>query len=147
MVVMNQEGMDHLLSSKFKIGADASAAAGPVGRHTEADVDWKMKAEVLTYSRARGVFAGIYLSGTVVKQDKDETHILYGRMVPFESLLHGEVPAPQDAKPLLAVLEKYAPSAARQARRADDSTVESTIAVLYPAFIRSWRRVERIDLV
>jgi SH3 domain-containing YSC84-like protein 1 len=75
MLVMNQQGMDHLLASKFKIGADASAAAGPVGREAGADTDWKMKSEVLTYSRARGIFAGVDLSGTAITQDKDETRL------------------------------------------------------------------------
>lgn len=69
MIVTNDDGMQHLLSSKFKIGADASAAAGPVGRDAGADTDWKMRAEVLTYSRARGIFAGIDLNGSVVTQD------------------------------------------------------------------------------
>jgi SH3 domain-containing YSC84-like protein 1 len=110
MVVMNQKGMDHLLASKFKIGADASAAAGPVGRHASADTDWKLKAEVLSYSRSRGAFAGIDLSGAAVKQDKDETHILYGKMVPFESILSGKVPAPKESHSFLATLEKYAPT-------------------------------------
>src|SRR6202041_2340835 len=83
MIVTNDSGMQHLLSSKFKIGADASAAAGPVGRDAGADTDWKMKAQLLTYSRARGLFAGIDLSGSAVTQDKDETRILYGKFVPF----------------------------------------------------------------
>lgn len=72
MIVMNDDGMKHMLASKFKIGADASAAAGPVGRHAGADTDWKMKSEVLTYSRSRGLFAGIDLNGAAVTQDKDE---------------------------------------------------------------------------
>jgi SH3 domain-containing YSC84-like protein 1 len=110
MLVMNQKGMDHLLSSKFKIGADASAAAGPVGRHASADTDWKLKAEVLSYSRSRGAFAGIDLSGAAIKQDKDETHILYGKMVPFENILSGKVPAPKESHSFLATLEKYAPT-------------------------------------
>src|SRR6202453_5198404 len=84
LVVMNQQGMEHLLASKFKIGADASAAAGPVGRDTGGDTDWKMRAEILTYSRARGLFAGVDLSGSAVTQDKDETHLLYGKFIPFE---------------------------------------------------------------
>jgi lipid-binding SYLF domain-containing protein len=109
MVVMNQKGMDHLLASKFKVGADASAAAGPVGRHASAETDWKMKSEVLTYSRSRGVFAGIDLSGSQIKQDKDETHVLYGKTIPFETILSGKVPAPKDSHNFLATLEKYAP--------------------------------------
>jgi lipid-binding SYLF domain-containing protein len=83
MVVMNDSGMQHLLPSKFKIGADASAAAGPVGRHAGADTDWKMKAEVRTYSRSRGLFAGIDLNGAAITQGKGETRILYGKFVPF----------------------------------------------------------------
>jgi lipid-binding SYLF domain-containing protein len=118
MLVMNEKGMDHLLSSKFKIGVDAAAAAGPIGRHAEVGTDWKMKAEVLTYSRARGIFAGIDLSGSVVKQDKDETRVLYGRMIPFETLLNGKVPPPKAAETFLATVQKYAPPGARQARQA-----------------------------
>src|SRR6266404_1533695 len=76
MVIMNDEGMQNLLSSKFKLGADASAAAGPVGRHAEGATDWKMRAEVLTYSRARGLFAGITLNGAVITEDKDATREL-----------------------------------------------------------------------
>jgi lipid-binding SYLF domain-containing protein len=108
LVVTNQQGMDHLLSDKFKIGADASAAAGPVGRDTAADTDWKMKAEMLTYSRARGLFAGVDLSGSVVSQDKDETHLLYGKFVPFADILTGKVRRPAGAAPLEAAVRKYA---------------------------------------
>lgn len=107
MVVTNDEGMQHLLSSKFKLGADASAAAGPVGRDAAADTDWKMKAEVLTYSRARGIFAGIDLNGASVTQDKDETRILYGKFVPFNEILEGTVPTPESATPFLAAVQKY----------------------------------------
>lgn len=108
MLVMNQKGMDALLSSKFKVGADASAAAGPVGRQGEASTDWKMKAEVLTYSRARGIFAGIDLSGAKISQDQDETRILYGKMVPFATILNGKVPPPDGSEPFLAAVRKYA---------------------------------------
>ncbi len=109
MLIMNEAGMRNLLASKFKLGADASVAAGPVGRHAEGATDWKMRAEVLTYSRARGVFAGVTLNGAVIKQDKDDTRAFYGRMVPFRTLLTGAAPAPDEAKPLLSVLSKYAP--------------------------------------
>lgn len=108
MLIMNQKGMDHLLSSKFKIGADAGAAAGPVGRHAEAGTDWKMQTEILSYSRARGIFAGVDLSGSVIKQDKDDTRVLYGKMIPFGDILHGAVPAPKPAKEFLATVERYA---------------------------------------
>ncbi len=121
MIVMNDEGMKHMLSSKFKIGADASAAAGPVGRHAGADTDWKMKSEVLTYSRSRGLFAGIDLSGAAVTQDKDETRILYGKFVPFDEILEGKVHSTRMSRPFLTTLANYTgtttsmnkPSAAR----------------------------------
>jgi len=107
MVVMNDEGMQNLLSSKFKIGADASAAAGPVGRQAAGSTDWKMRAQILTYSRARGIFAGISLDGAVVTQGKDDTRAFYGRMVPFKTLLTGEIAAPQDAQPFTSALSKH----------------------------------------
>jgi lipid-binding SYLF domain-containing protein len=117
MVIMNDQGMEHLLNSHFKLGADASAAAGPVGRDAAADTDIKMKAEVLTYSRARGLFAGIDLSGSVVSQDKDETRLLYGKMVPFEDILRGKVPPPPASETFLSVLRKYSMQAKDQASR------------------------------
>ena len=107
MIVMNDEGMKHMLSSKFKIGADASAAAGPVGRHAGADTDWKMKSEVLTYSRSRGLFAGVDLNGAAVTQDKDETRILYGKFVPFEDILDGKVRRTNLSRPFLSALAQY----------------------------------------
>lgn len=112
LVVTNHQGMVHLLSSKFKIGADASAAAGPVGRDAGADTDWKMKAEMLTYSRARGLFAGVDLSGSAITQDKDETHLLYGKFVPFETILTGKVRPPAGSGALEVTLRKYANQAA-----------------------------------
>jgi lipid-binding SYLF domain-containing protein len=114
MIVTNDEGMQRLLSSKFKLGADASAAAGPVGRTTAADTDWKMKAEVLTYSRARGVFAGIDLNGAAITQDRDETRVLYKSGESFEDILNGKVPAPPESNPFLAAVRKYASQAKEQ---------------------------------
>ena len=111
MLVMNKDGMKNLLSSNFKLGADASAAAGPVGRHASANTDWKMRAQILTYSRARGAFAGLELSGAVVKQDKDSTRDFYGRMVPFKTSLEGNIEAPKDAYPFLNTLAKWAKAA------------------------------------
>jgi lipid-binding SYLF domain-containing protein len=111
MVVMNDQGMEHLLSSKFKLGADASAAAGPVGRDAAADTDWKMKAEVLTYSRARGVFAGIDLNGSAITQDKDETRLLYGKFYPFPEILSGKVRPREDSQNFLAAVRKYSSQA------------------------------------
>ncbi len=111
MVIMNQKGMDHLLSSKFKLGADASAAAGPVGRNAGADTDWKMKSEVLTYSRSRGIFAGVDLSGAAITQDRDSTRILYGKMVPFQQILAGKVEPPSGSHAFLTALRKYSEQA------------------------------------
>jgi lipid-binding SYLF domain-containing protein len=107
LIVTNDQGMQQLLSSKFKLGAEASAAAGPVGRDAGADTDWKMKAEVLTYSRARGLFAGVDLAGSAISQDKDETHLLYGKMVPFEAILSGKVPPPDGSSSFLGAVRKY----------------------------------------
>ncbi len=113
MLIMNQEGMRNLLSSQFKLGADASVAAGPVGRHASADTDWKLRAQVLSYSRARGLFAGLALSGAAVSQDKDSTREFYGRMVPFKTSLTGEIEAPAGAYPFLNTLSKWAKTAAK----------------------------------
>jgi lipid-binding SYLF domain-containing protein len=114
MLVMNQRGTDHLLSSKFKIGAEATGAAGPVGREAAADTDWKLKAEVLTYSRSRGLFAGIDLNGASIKQDKDETAVLYSSILPFQQILSGQVPPPPAAKTFLATVRKYSGEAERK---------------------------------
>jgi lipid-binding SYLF domain-containing protein len=108
MLVMSQKGMDALLTNKFKIGASASGAAGPVGRQASGSTDWKFKSDVLTYSRARGAFAGIDANGSVIKQDKDETAVLYGKVVPFQTILSGQVPPPPAARPFLAAVRKYA---------------------------------------
>src|SRR5712692_1240974 len=113
MLIMNKDGMKHLLSSQFALGADASVAAGPVGRHAEGNTDWKMRAQVLTYSRARGVFAGVTLNGAVVKQDKDSTREFYGRMVPFRTALTGEIEPPPAANAFLSTLAKWAQEAAK----------------------------------
>jgi SH3 domain-containing YSC84-like protein 1 len=107
MLVMNQKGTDHLLSSKFKIGAEATGAAGPVGREVEGDTDWKMKAEILTYSRARGLFAGIDLNGASIKQDRDETAVLYGKILPFQTILSGKVRPTDGSRSFLATVKKY----------------------------------------
>jgi len=107
MLVMSEKGMDALLTNKFKIGASASGAAGPVGRQASGSTDWKFKSDVLTYSRARGAFAGIDLNGAVIKQDKDETAVLYGKVLPFQTVLSGQVPPPPAARPFLAAIRKY----------------------------------------
>jgi lipid-binding SYLF domain-containing protein len=95
MLVMNDQGFQHLLSSKFQVSGDASAAAGPVGRHASAGTDWKLNSELLTYSRSRGVFAGITLDGAVVQQDSDSTRAVYGSDPSFESILSGKVSPPK----------------------------------------------------
>jgi len=111
MLIMNENGMKNLLSSEFKLGADASVAAGPVGRHAAADTDWKMRAEVLSYSRARGVFAGLELNGAVIKQDEASTREFYGSMVPFKTSLKGEIDPPKPSMPFLDTLAKWAKNA------------------------------------
>jgi lipid-binding SYLF domain-containing protein len=105
--------MQNLLSSQFKLGADASVAAGPVGRHAAADTDWKMRAQVLSYSRARGIFAGLELNGAVIRQDKDSTREFYGHMVTSKASLEGEIEPPADAYPFLQTLAKWAKEASK----------------------------------
>src|SRR5579872_911259 len=113
MLIMNNDGMQHLLSSQFALGADASVAAGPVGRHAEGNTDWKMRAQVLTYSRARGIFAGVSLNGAVMKQDKDSTREFYGHMMTTKAALTGEVDPPPAANAFLTSLAKWAQEAAK----------------------------------
>jgi lipid-binding SYLF domain-containing protein len=107
MLVMNDRGMSELLASKVKLGADASVAAGPVGRHADASTDWKLRAELLTYSRARGLFAGISLNGAILEQHKDDTREFYGHMIPFRTILRGQIPPPPEAESWSAALVKY----------------------------------------
>jgi lipid-binding SYLF domain-containing protein len=110
LVVMNAKGAEKLLQSKVKLGADASAAAGPVGRTAEGATDVQLQAEILTYSRARGLFAGLSLEGQIVKQDNDANERLYGRKVdPKDILFRGTMPAPAAAHELDAALTKYSP--------------------------------------
>ena len=116
MIVTNDQGMQHLLSSKFKLGGDASAAAGPVGRDATADTDIKMRAEVLTYSRARGLFAGIDLNGSAITQDKDETRLLYGSFVPFSDILSGKVHPTADSESFLAAVRRYSAQSKESSR-------------------------------
>ncbi len=107
LVAMNQNGLQDMLKNKFKIGADASAAAGPVGRNAQAGTDWKLNAEFLSYSRAKGLFAGINLDGTVMSQNQDDTRSFYGADVPFEQVLKGNQPTPPDAVPFVQSVAKY----------------------------------------
>jgi len=110
LIVRTVDGMQHLLHSKFKLGADASAAAGPVGRDAQAMTDLTLRAQVLTYSRSRGLFLGVSLSGGVIKQDQADTQAFYGKDWSYYGLLNGQVPVPQDAELLLKTVEKYAPT-------------------------------------
>jgi lipid-binding SYLF domain-containing protein len=127
MVIMNQQGMDHLLASKFKLGADASAAAGPVGGDAGADTDIRMKAEVLTYSRARGLFAGIELNGASLTQDKDETRLLYGKPVPFPDILSGKVEATASSRSFLAVVRRYSEQSRASSQNQPPGSAESAV--------------------
>ena len=104
MIIQNEKGMQHLLASKFQIGGDASVAAGPVGRHASANTDWKLNTEILTYSRAKGAFAGLTLEGAEVIQDDDSTRAMYGRKVSTRSALMGNVPVPAAARAFLAAV-------------------------------------------
>src|SRR5712671_1919005 len=106
LIIQNEKGMQKLLSSNFQIGADASAAAGPVGRHAEAGTDWKMDTEILTYSRAKGAFAGLTLEGASLRQDRDSENAIYGRNVTTRAILLGKVAAPAAARPFLAEIRE-----------------------------------------
>jgi len=106
MLIMNDEGMKDLLSSKFKLGGSGSVAAGPVGREASASTDWKFKSEVLVYSRTRGIFGGLTLNGAVIKQDDDATRAFYGRMEGFRPTLTGSVAAPAAAHTFLATVRR-----------------------------------------
>lgn len=101
MIIQNDRGMQQLLSSKFQLGADASAAAGPVGRHASANTDWKLETEILTYSRARGAFAGITLTGASIRRDDDSMKALYGRHITTRSVLLGGVAVPASSESFL----------------------------------------------
>ena len=114
LIIRTDDGMQHLLQSKFKLGADASAAAGPVGRDAQAATDLTMRAQVLTYSRSRGLFLGVSLSGAVIRQDDGDVRAFYGKDWTFYSLLNGEVPPPQDSLALLNYGGTLRPNAARE---------------------------------
>src|SRR5204862_3722290 len=97
MLIMNDKGMQQLLTSKFQISGEGSAAAGPVGRHASAGTDWKLDTEMLTYSRSKGVFAGLTLEGAVVQQDDDSTRAIYSKDMTFRNILSGKVSTPKSA--------------------------------------------------
>jgi lipid-binding SYLF domain-containing protein len=107
LVAVNDKGFQHLLHDRFKIGADAAAAAGPVGRDAQASTDLSMRAELLTWSRSRGIFAGIDLNGVSVSQNAEDTDRFYGAAHPFGEILHGTVPPPAEAQRFLATINRY----------------------------------------
>ncbi len=107
LVAMNQRGLQHMLSSKFKLGGDAAASAGPVGRNAQAATDASMRAEFLTYSRSRGLFAGIDLDGTVLSQNADDTRAYYGANIPFQALLHGDHATPPSAQGFVGTVAHF----------------------------------------
>lgn len=106
-VVMNKSGQDKLMGDKFTFGGDAAAMAGPVGRSAEAQTDAKLHAEILSYSRARGVFAGITLDGSTLRPDKEDNQMLYGRAVTQTEILTGSLPHPAAAGALYPLLNPY----------------------------------------
>lgn len=107
IIAMNQKGMQDMLKNKFKIGGDAAASAGPVGRNAQAGTDWKLNAELLTYSRSKGLFAGIDLEGAWFEQNADDTRDFYGSAIPFETILKGNTPTPPSAHPFVSTVAKY----------------------------------------
>jgi lipid-binding SYLF domain-containing protein len=132
MLVMNDNGVRNLLSSKFKLGADAAVAAGPVGRQASGDTDITMRAEILTYSRSRGIFAGLTLNGASVRQDRDATRDFYGRMISYRTLLKGEGTSPEDAKPWITALNRYAGGSTTDTAAAATTSDDSTTHVVPP---------------
>jgi len=106
MIIQNDTGMEHLISSNFQLGTDASAEAGPVGRHASANTDWKLNVEMLTYSRAKGAFAGLTLEGAKIGRDDDSMHAIYGGHVSTRTALTGKVKSPASAQPFLAAVRE-----------------------------------------
>jgi lipid-binding SYLF domain-containing protein len=107
LVVMNQSGADKLMKSKFTLGGEGSAMAGPVGRSASAQTDAYMRAEILSYSRSRGAFAGVTLNGSTLRPDDGDNKKVYGKEVKHEDILQDRVPAPATAKDLIATLTRY----------------------------------------
>ena len=107
MIAMNQDAMQDMLKNKFKLGADAAASAGPVGRNAQAGTDWKLNAQFLTYSRSKGLFAGLDLDGTVISQSDSDTRAEYGSDIPYETILKGNQAVPDNAKPFVRTVARY----------------------------------------
>src|SRR6201997_2807818 len=119
MLVMNEQGFQHLLSSKFELTGEGSVAAGPVGRHASAGTDWKMNTEMLTYSRSKGVFAGLTLEGAVVQQDDDSTRAIYGKNMTFHKILSGKASTPKSADAFMKAVSEAGQQAHIAEARAD----------------------------
>jgi SH3 domain-containing YSC84-like protein 1 len=107
MLFMNDHALHSLLSDKFKLGADASVAAGPVGRSAAAGTDLKLNAEILSYSRSKGIFAGVSLDGAVVQADKSGDQAQYGANVTIQEILDGQIQVPSSARRLIHELRPY----------------------------------------
>src|ERR1700704_3857904 len=120
MLVMNDQGFQHLLADKFQLTGEGSVAAGPVGRHASAGTDWKMNTQMLTYSRSKGAFAGLTLEGAVVQQDDDSTVAVYGKKMRFRNVLLGKVPTPPEARPFVESVSHAV--RASSAKEASDDT-------------------------
>lgn len=106
MLVMNERGLQHLLSSKFALTGEGSVAAGPIGRHASAGTDWMLNTETLTYSRSKGAFAGLTLEGAVVEQDNDSTRAIYGRHMSFHNILSGKASTPRSADAFMKAISE-----------------------------------------
>jgi lipid-binding SYLF domain-containing protein len=107
LIAKNQQGLQDMLKNKVKLGADAAASAGPVGRNAQAGTDWKLSAEFLSYSRSKGLFAGIDLDGTVLSQNQNDTRALYAADIPYKTILDGNQPTPPEARPFVRTVAKY----------------------------------------
>jgi SH3 domain-containing YSC84-like protein 1 len=120
LMIMNKQGMDNLLSNKFQIGGEASAAGGPVGRHASAGTDWKADTQILSYSRAKGLFAGLTLEGSAIRPDEDSTVAIYGKDASHQAILTGKVPATPQAAAFLNAVKGARTQARTQERREGD---------------------------
>jgi len=107
LVAMNQDGLQEMLKNKFKIGGDAAASAGPVGRNAQAGTDWKLNAQFLTWSRSKGLFAGIDLDGTTLSQNQDDTRTFYGADIPFQTVLSGNTATPPGGHMFVHTVARY----------------------------------------
>jgi SH3 domain-containing YSC84-like protein 1 len=120
LMIMNKQGMDNLLSNKFQIGGEASAAGGPVGRHASAGTDWKADTQILSYSRAKGLFAGLTLEGSAIRPDEDSTVAIYGKDASHKAILTGKVPATPQASAFLNAVKGARTQARTQEHREGD---------------------------